>query len=120
MLWKAQEGRETGVVSAWDEGSAYPARSALSGASDLQRPCRSFPCLPLRGAVRGGGPAPLAAQTMRLIFSLSVGCKTSCLCVSPSNQFSCEGFSRSEDRELLDSLWSESIATEQEAASRMR
>ena len=97
-----------------------PARAALSGASELQRLCRSLPRLPLRRAERDGGPAPLAAQTMRLIFNLSICCKTSYLCVSPSNQFSCEGFSRSEDRELLDSLWSESIATEQEAASPMR
>lgn len=97
-----------------------PARSALSGASELQRLCSSFPRLPLWGAVRGGGPAPRAAQTMRLIFNLSVGCETSYLCVSPSNQFSCEGFSRLEDRELLGSLWSEPVATEQEAASRMR
>ena len=66
------------------------------------------------------GPALPAPQTMRQTFSHSVGCKTSFLCVSPSNQFSCEGFSGSEDHEILGSLWSESIATEQEAASWMR
>lgn len=119
-FWKAgKEGRQVWSLLGMRDQPA-PARLALSGATEQQRLCSSFPRLPLLGAVRGRGPALPAPQTMRPTFSHSVGGKTSFLRVSPSNQFSCEGFSGSEDHELLGSLWSETIATEQEAASQMR
>ena len=114
-----RQGDRYGLCLGWRISMPQLGRPFLGLQSSRGSAAHSHTC-PCWGAVRGSGPALPAPQTMRQTFSHSVGCKTSFLCVSPSNQFSCEGFSGSEDHEILGSLWSESIATEQEAASWMR